>query len=106
MSDKKESGENDLKPSYHTKLLGLKSEDLMKIAPLATHQHYKGGLYRKHGGTINSKEVGEPSIVIMEHIHPYQRRKFYISYDEFSEKVNDSTEPRYKNLKFNPHEEK
>jgi len=40
----------------HGRLIGLPDEDLRALAPEATHQHRKGGLYRDLGIALNAND--------------------------------------------------
>lgn len=60
----------------HEKLVGLPHEELRKMAPEATHQHRKGGLYRDLGIPVDSetKESYSDSRGVLrawQHIHPH-----------------------------------
>lgn len=53
----------------HEELVGLSKDLLLKIAPEATHQHYKGGLYRKIGEGIHTET--EEKLVYYVNEFPY-----------------------------------
>ena len=52
----------------HKELIGLSQKLLKTIAPTATHQHYKGGLYRVIGEGIHTETQEE--LVFYEHVFP------------------------------------
>ncbi len=58
----------------HGELLGLSPSLLKLIAPMATHQHYKGGLYRFVSIVVDVES--HTLNVEYEHIFPHPRR-FY-----------------------------
>ena len=61
----------------HEKLVGLLPADLRQMAPDATHQHRKGGLYRDLGIPIDS-DTKEPYadhrglLRAGQHVYPYE----------------------------------
>ncbi len=70
-------------------LIGLSDRDLLLRAGAATHQHYKGGLYRLVGVVKNADTGdfilggdGQPR-VLYEHVHPHSREYWLRDYDEF-----------------------
>ena len=75
----------------HGKLLGLGVRELRSMAGAATHQHFKGGLYRLIG-PITDTETGKllrmPESMLVawsyEHIFPHERKLFVRSELEFS----------------------
>lgn len=60
----------------HEKLVGLSHEELREMAPEATHQHRKGGLYRDLGIPVDS-DSKEPYrdhrglLRAWQHIYPH-----------------------------------
>lgn len=72
-----------------TDLLGLSDNDLLKLAPEATHQHKKGGLYKLHHhprdaatGLIARNKAGE-AYILYEHLFPYARQFWLRTSREF-----------------------
>lgn len=64
----------------HGRLVGLTDEELLALAPDATHQHRKGGLYRDLGVALLA-ETKAPltgadgcSMRAWEHVHPHGRQ--------------------------------
>lgn len=73
----------------HGALLRLSDRDLRLRAGDATHQHYKGGLYR-YIGHLCDADTGEPvrgrdgeARVIYEHVYPHQRQHWLRDHAEF-----------------------
>ena len=66
----------------HGRLLGLGDEELTRLAPSATHQHRKGGLYRDLGPLIDARSgevMRDRADVPLRgwlHIHPYDQQLF------------------------------
>lgn len=67
------------KVEKHAELLGLSDRALLLRCGKATHQHYKGGLYRYLGimkdadtGEILLDQDGRPRVAY-EHLYPYER---------------------------------
>lgn len=85
--------------NYHTKLLGLTDKDLIAICPEATHQHYKGGLYRLVG-FIKPKNSELEEIAIVRHLYPHTLSEFYILKSEFNEIIDNDVD-RYRLIGFN-----
>lgn len=72
----------------HEKLLGKSVKDLKALAPDASHQHKKGGLYLDLGIAIDT-ETGLDSITsnghaqrAWLHVYPYKRQVFLRGVDE------------------------
>lgn len=88
----------------HEELLGLSDRELRLRAGDATHQHFKGGLY-KLLGPVRDSVTGEPlryrssgqAILIYEHVYPYARELWARGDDEFNEVLKDGT-PRFRKL--------
>jgi len=66
----------------HGRLLGLTDAELRCLAPEATHQHRKGGLYRDLGPAIDPRS-GQPMCDRADvplrgwlHIHPHAQQLF------------------------------
>lgn len=59
----------------HTELIGKTDAELRELAPEATHQHYKGGLYRVIGAGLHT-ETNE-RLMAYEHVHPYSRQLYF-----------------------------
>lgn len=79
----------------HTELLIMKDARLRVLAPDATHQHFKGGLYRYLGVAMDS-ESGEPLVgkdgrprIAYLHCYPYERGVWIRDYSEFFGEVGD-----------------
>lgn len=85
-------------------LLGLMDWELRLRAGDATHQHYKGGLYRLLG-PVRDSMTGEPlrykssreAVVIYEHCYPHARELWARGENEFNEVLPDGT-PRFRKL--------
>ena len=60
----------------HSKLIGLSDQELLKLAPEATHQHFKGGLYRYLGPLMDAdtgrqmERNGKPLVCYL-HVYPH-----------------------------------
>lgn len=54
----------------HDKLIGVEVSKLKEMAPSATHQHYKGGLYEVIGEGIHTETNEE--LVFYKHVLPYE----------------------------------
>ncbi len=70
-------------------LLGKSDRELRMIAGDATHQHFKGGLYRLVGQVFDA-DTGGPArnsegllLVLYEHCYPYDRGFWVRSAEEF-----------------------
>lgn len=78
----------------HKTLLGKSDRELLMICAEATHQHYKGGLYRLLG-PVNDSVTGEPmryrasgeAVVIYEHVYPHKRQLWARGEKEFHGRV-------------------
>jgi hypothetical protein len=76
------------------------------IAGDATHQHYKGGLYRllgPHRDSETGEEVKAPdgsAWLIYEHVYPHKRELWRRPASEFYEdvRVKGKTVPRFRQL--------
>jgi hypothetical protein len=72
----------------HGRLLGLPDDELIRLAPEATHQHAKGGLYRSLGPIVNGETklpmVGEDGLELRAwlHVHPHQTTVYARGVDE------------------------
>ncbi|KWK10390.1 DUF1653 domain-containing protein [Burkholderia stagnalis] len=64
--------------------------------PLATHRHYKGGLYRFVGVARHSET--EESLVVYEHLWPHARGLWVRPEAMFNENLEDGT-PRFRKLR-------
>ena len=62
---------------------------------LATHRHYKGGLYRVIGVARHSET--EESMIVYEHLWPHERGLWVRPAAMFNETLADGT-PRFKPL--------
>lgn len=75
----------------HTDLIGLPDSSLLKRAPDATHQHYKGGLYRDLGqvrhyedGLLgNLQVVPGPKLRGYVHRYPHEQGAWVREEEEF-----------------------
>jgi hypothetical protein len=91
----------------HTALLGLSDRELKLRAGDATHQHYKGGLYRLLG-FVRDADTGELLVcekhgkerVVYEHVHPHKRELWVRDAHEFYGTVPtvDGFGPRFRRL--------
>lgn len=92
----------------HTALLGQSDRDLRLLAGDATHQHYKGGLYRLLGpcrdamtGDRLAYRANLEPVVIYEHCYPHERELWARSEREFEEEVewaDGVRRPRFRRL--------
>jgi hypothetical protein len=87
----------------HTALIGKSDAELLGLAPEATHQHFKGGLYRlmgrlrdaDHGGWVYGKD-GLPRISYL-HVYPYEAQAWV---RDLSEAHGDKDgQPRFRELR-------
>lgn len=93
-----------MKEESHEDLLGLSDRDLRLRAGDATHQHFKGGLYRLLGPVRDSVtggplkyQKGGAEVLIYEHVYPHPRELWARSVDEFNETMKDGT-PRFRKI--------
>lgn len=70
-------------------LITIPDWQLKRYAPDATHQHFKGGLYRVIGILYDS-ETGEQArnangdvLMVYEHLYPHERRFWSRSFTDF-----------------------
>lgn len=78
----------------HEQLVGLSDRDLRLRAGDATHQHYKGGLYRLlgpikdsvTGDALRYRSSGE-AILVYEHVYPHARELWARGEKEFHSRV-------------------
>jgi hypothetical protein len=77
----------------HSELVGLSDNRLRVLAPDATHQHFKGGLYRFLGKAMGSdtgrqmrNEHGELLVAYM-HCYPYEKQVWLRPESEWSSVV-------------------
>jgi hypothetical protein len=77
----------------HAELLGLSDRDLRLRAGDATHQHYKGGLYRMVGKARDA-DTGEPLLgkdgqprILYEHCYPHKREFWVRDASDFAGRV-------------------
>lgn len=91
----------------HLSLLGMSDRTLLLHAGDATHQHYKGGLY-KLLGPVKDSETGEVATapdgsawLIYEHCYPHARELWRRPASEFYEdvRVEGKTVPRFRPLR-------
>lgn len=90
----------------HEDLVGLPDRDLRLRAGEATHQHYKGGLYRLLGPLMDA-DTGlpvpakhprqTPGRVVYEHVYPHERQLWVRDREEFEEDLPDGR-PRFRLL--------
>lgn len=66
--------------AIHSNLIGLSNRDLLMRSSSATHQHFKGGLYRLIGTVLDSS-TGESLVdadgeilIAYSHEYPYARK--------------------------------
>ncbi len=87
----------------HEDLVGLSDRDLLLRAGDATHQHYKGGLYRLLGAVRDADTgcvihtVKKGRALIYEHVYPHTRELWTRSEIEFHERLPDGR-PRFRQL--------
>lgn len=79
----------------HQELVGLDDEALLSIFSTATHQHYKGGLYRVLGRGKHT-ETNEP-VVLYQHLFPYEQ-KLYVRPEKMFDELIDVTRPRFREI--------
>jgi hypothetical protein len=91
---------------HHSELIGMKDQRLRVLAPDATHQHFKGGLYR-FIGTAMDAESGEPLIgkdglprVAYIHCYPYPKQLWIRDYSEWfgMKMVNGEPKRRFREI--------
>lgn len=82
----------------HEALLGKSDRDLRLLAGDATHQHYKGGLYRLIGdlrdadtGELLLGKDGQPR-VLYQHCAPYAKEYWVRDYSDFFGRVDHNGE--------------
>ena len=93
-----------MREESHEDLLWLSDRELRLRAGDATHQHFKGGLYRLLG-PVRDSMTGEPlcyregwkPVVIYEHVYPHARELWARSEEEFNEVLKDGT-PRFRRI--------
>lgn len=85
-------------------LLGLSDRELRLRAGTATHQHYKGGLYRLLGpvrdsmtGDLLRYKSSRQPVLVYEHVYPHEPELWARGEDEFNEDLPDGT-PRFRRL--------
>lgn len=76
-------------PESSSDLVGLSDYDLRMRAGDATHQHFKGGLYR-YVGTVRDADTGQAILgkdgqprIIYEHCYPHLRQSWIRDYSEW-----------------------
>lgn len=87
-----------MKEESHEDLVGLSDRDLRLRCGDATHQHFKGGLYRLlgpvrdsvTGGPLKYRATGE-EVLVYEHVYPHPRELWARSVKEFNEVLSDGT---------------
>lgn len=79
---------------HHSALLGIPDLELRLRAGDATHQHYKGGLYRRLPpvkDSVTGKQLMYRSprspVIVYEHCYPYERELWARSEAEWDEEV-------------------
>lgn len=78
----------------HEDLVGLTDRELRMFCGEATHQHFKGGLYKYHGLVRDARD-GEilcqngTELVLYEHVFPHERQFWVRQFDEFHSKTPD-----------------
>jgi hypothetical protein len=93
----------------HSELVGMSDDRLRVLAPDATHQHYKGGLYRYLGSAMDA-ETGQQArngrgefLVAYMHCYPHERQVWLRPETEFNSTVSPSassvTQPRFRKIK-------
>lgn len=90
-------------PLAHERLLGLSDLELRMICSEATHQHFKGGLY-KYIGPIHDADSGSfmrtPAGDFYEgylHVHPHDRQLWARPSAQFNGVTSDGS-PRFRKL--------
>jgi hypothetical protein len=99
----------------HSALLGLPERELRLLAGDATHQHFKGGLYRLLG-PVQDSLTGEPlayrwtgqelapearQVLVYEHCYPHERQLWARPRAEFEQEVDwpdGVRRPRFRRL--------
>lgn len=88
---------------HHSELRGKPNDYLRKLAPEATHQHFKGGLY-KYLGPLYDSETGEirvnsrgEKLCGYLHIYPHARKLWDRPIREFFGKKDDVM--RYRDIR-------
>lgn len=94
----------------HEDLVGLSDEELLALAPEATHQHFKGGLYMLLGGLKDADtgdyvrmDDGLPRVAYL-HVYPHKREVWMRKRGEYADNVKDPRDkdrwiPRFRELK-------
>lgn len=93
----------------HKDLLGLSDRDLRLRSGDATHQHFKGGLYRLLG-RVRDAMTGDhlcyrqprAEVMIYEHVYPHKRELWARPAHEFEQEVewhDGSRGPRFRPLR-------
>lgn len=92
----------------HRELLGRSDHELRLISGSATHQHYKGGLYRLVG-EVKDADTGQPILgkdgrprVLYQHCYPYAREYWARDHSEFFGTVLDLSSPDVENRETRP----
>lgn len=88
----------------HSELVGLPDARLLELAPAATHQHFKGGLYQLLSVSHFDSETGEEvraadgsSMILYRHVFPHAVQIWRRPASEFyGEK--DHGRPRFREL--------
>ena len=88
---------------HHDDLIGRPDAELLELCPYATHQHYKGGLYRLLGH-VRDSEGGHPVLgadgeprVLYQHCFPYPVEHWLRDASEFHGHLEDGR-PRFREL--------
>ena len=112
---RKDEVDDELGPiDHHRELLGLPDEILLRYAPNATHQHFKGGLYQLLPGSPRDANTGLPIVykdgvicvdnfsndpaVAYLHLFPYYMHVWIREKDEFHDEKEPGV-PRFRELK-------
>lgn len=79
-------------PHIPAENLAVTEQDALAIA---THRHYKGGLYRVIGTALHTET--QEQVVVYQHIWPHEQRLFVRPLEMFFENLPDGT-PRFRKL--------
>lgn len=67
----------------HESLLGKSDLYLRLCSATATHQHFKGGLYKVHGPAFDT-DTGKTDKMSYRHMYPHGRIEYIRDLDEFN----------------------
>lgn len=90
---------------HHSELVGLSDHRLRVLAPDATHQHFKGGLYRYLGPAMDAdtgkqmRNIHAEPLVAYMHCYPHERQVWLRSEREWNDLVGGVVKtPRFRKI--------